>query len=131
MMIANSAGKEDGDGAARAELRRECGDDRAGRAAMVAFGALLGGASPLPRAMMRWRPSPRHRAREAAPGDQILATRTLAALINAGQFKDAVKLAAEIKAQGVKTPFIALVELVDRVEAGITWPPRPRRQLER
>jgi tetratricopeptide (TPR) repeat protein len=56
-------------------------------------------------------------AREAAPGDQALAARTLAALVSAGDFKAAVKLAADIKAQGAKTPLIGLVEVVDRAQA--------------
>ncbi len=57
-------------------------------------------------------------ARAAAPGDQMLATTTLSALVSSGNFTEAAKLAAEIKGQGAKTPLIGYVELVDRAKAG-------------
>jgi tetratricopeptide (TPR) repeat protein len=57
-------------------------------------------------------------AREAAPGDQILATSTLSALVSSGNFSEAVKLAADIKAQGAKTPLIGYVELVGHAKSG-------------
>lgn len=57
-------------------------------------------------------------AREAAPGDNVIATSTLSALIGSGDFTAAVKLAEELKARGSKSLLIRYVELVDRAKAG-------------
>ncbi|WP_374384329.1 tetratricopeptide repeat protein [Dongia sp.] len=112
------AGKEDGDGTARADSSTNTAVTTPVEPQWSLSGALLAGRFAFAQGDDAMAAKLLGIAREAAPGDQVLATRTLAAMINAGQFKDAVKLAAEIKAQGAKTPFIALVELVDRVEAG-------------
>lgn len=112
------AGKEDGDGTARA-------DSSAANAAptmpaephWTLSGALLAGRLAFSEGDDAMAAKLLGLAREAAPGDQVLAARTLSALVSSGDFKSAVKLAAEIKAQGAKTPLIGLVEVVDRVQA--------------
>ncbi|WP_374654642.1 tetratricopeptide repeat protein [Dongia sp.] len=113
------AGKEDGDGTARA-------DSTAGNAVIASpvephwtlSGALLAGRFAFSSGDDAMAAKLLGLARDVAPGDQILASHTLSALVSAGDFKGAVKLAAEIKGQGAKTPLIGFVEMVDRVEAG-------------
>jgi len=112
------AGKEDGTGTARA-------DSSSGNAAATAAvepqwslsGALLAGRLAFNEGDDVTAAKLLGIAREAAPGDQILATSTLSALVSSGDFADAVKLAAEIKGQGAKTPLIGYVEVVDRAKA--------------
>jgi tetratricopeptide (TPR) repeat protein len=111
------AGKEDGDGTARADSS----------AASVAAptepqwslsGALLAGRFAFSSGDDAMAAKLLGLAREAAPGDPALAVRTLSALIGAGDFEGAVKLAAEIKEQGAKTSLISFVEVVERAKAG-------------
>ena len=111
------AGKEDGDGTARA-------DSSAASVAAPAepqwslSGALLAGRFAFSSGDDAMAAKLLGLAREAAPGDQMLAVRTLSALIGAGDFEGAVKLAAEIKKQGAKTSLISFVEVVERAKAG-------------
>ncbi|MBI2255060.1 MAG: tetratricopeptide repeat protein [Proteobacteria bacterium] len=112
------AGKEDGNGTARA-------DSNTGNATATApvepqwslSGALLAGRLAFNEGDDATAARLLGIARAAAPGDQILATSTLSALVSSGDFAEAVKLAAEIKAQGAKTPLIGYVEVVDRAKA--------------
>jgi tetratricopeptide (TPR) repeat protein len=112
------AGKEDGNGTARA-------DSTTGNATATTpvepqwslSGALLAGRLAFNEGDDATAARLLGIARAAAPGDQILATSTLSALVSSGDFDEAVKLAAEIKAQGAKTPLIGYVEVVDRAKA--------------
>lgn len=109
------AGQEDGDGTARADSTQAATDQAA--ADWSLSGALLAGRLAYNQGDDVMAAKLLGLAREAAPGDQALAARTLAALISSGDFKGAVALVAEIKEQGAKTPFISIVEFVDRVKA--------------
>lgn len=117
------AGKEDGNGTARADSSTnasagQVAADQASSPDWSLAGALLAGRLAYDEGDDVMAAKLLGLAREAAPGDQVLAARTLSALISSGDFKGAVALAAEIKEQGAKTPFIGLVEIVDRAKAG-------------
>ncbi|WP_303976270.1 tetratricopeptide repeat protein [Dongia mobilis] len=113
------AGKEDGDGTARADSSTaQVIADQAAEPDWSLSGALLAGRLAYSEGDDAMAAKLLGLAREAAPGDQMLAARTLSALLASGDFKGAVALAAEIKTQGAKTPYIGFVEMVDRVKAG-------------
>ena len=114
------AGEEDGDGSARADSSQTAADPAATGQAIQDWslsGALLAGRLAYNQGDDAMAAKLLGMALAAVPGDRVLAARTLTALIGSGDFKGAVALAAEIKKQGVKTPFIALVEIVARVKA--------------
>ena len=113
------AGKEDGDGTARADSSTaQVVADQATEPNWSLSGALLAGRLAYSEGDDAMAAKLLGLAREAAPGDQVLAARTLSALIASGDFKGAVALAAEIKTQGAKTPYIGFVEMVDSAKAG-------------
>ncbi|WP_374371367.1 tetratricopeptide repeat protein [Dongia sp.] len=105
------AGQEEGDGAAQAET---------GQSATVPqnwslSGAILAGRHAFDSGDDAMAAELLSLALEAAPGDQILAARALAAMVGSGDFEAAVPLAAKLKEMGARTPLIPLVELTDAV----------------
>lgn len=117
------AGKDDGNGSARADSTGS-GTAATQQVAQVSpqdftlSGALLAGRLAINQGDDAMAAKLLARAREAAPDDGTLALRMLSALVASGDFAGAVKLSAELDAKGVKSPLLALVGFVDRIKAG-------------
>lgn len=106
------AGQEEGEGAARADSTTSAPPN------WSLSGALLAGRHAFDAGDDAMAARLLGIALEATPDDQVLGARTLAATVASGDFENAVPLAAKLRKAGTKTPFIPLVELVDRAKAG-------------
>lgn len=108
------AGQEEGDGAARAETSPSMSMPQN----WSLSGAVLAGRHAFDVGDDAMAAELLNLALEAAPGDQILAARALAAMVGSGDFESAIPLAAKLRDMGARTPLIPLVELTDTVRKG-------------
>jgi tetratricopeptide (TPR) repeat protein len=109
------AGQEEGDGAARAESSQAT---PAAPQNWSLSGAVLAGRHAFEAGDDATAAELLRLALDAAPGDQFLAARALAAMVGSGDFDNAVPLAAKLKEMGAQTPLIPLVELTANAQKG-------------